>query len=54
MHHVVDYRLPLPIVKKQVGHRSLKTTSLYLKPSTEKVAEEYEKVKEKKFNHFPT
>ena len=47
MHHVVDHGLPLPIVQKQVGHRSLKTTSIYLRPSTEKIAEEYEKVKNK-------
>ena len=45
MHHVIDHGLPLPIVQKQVGHRSLKTTSVYLRPSTEKIAEEYEKVK---------
>ena len=45
MHHIVDHGLPLPIVQKQVGHRSLKTTSIYLRPSTEKIAEEYEKVK---------
>jgi len=43
MHYTIDYKLPLPIVQKQVGHRSLKTTSIYLKPSTEKVAEAYEK-----------
>ena len=47
MHHVIDHGLPLPIVQKQVGHRSLKTTSVYLRPSTEKIAEEYEKVKKK-------
>lgn len=47
MHHAVDHGLPLPIVQKQVGHRSLKTTSLYLRPSTEKIAEEYEKVKKR-------
>ena len=53
MHHVVDYGLALPIVQKQVGHRSLKTTSIYLRPSTEKIAEEYEKVKRKQdFNNL--
>jgi len=41
MHYVVDRGLPLPIVQKQVGHRSLKTTSVYLRPSTEKIAEAY-------------
>jgi len=41
MHYVVDRGVPLPIVQKQVGHRSLKTTSVYLAPSATKVAEAY-------------
>ena len=41
LHYVVDRGLPLPIVQKQVGHRSLKTTSVYLSPSTEKMAQVY-------------
>lgn len=41
MHYVVDRGVPLPIVQKQVGHRSLKTTSVYLSPSTEKMAHAY-------------
>jgi integrase len=41
MHYVVDRGLPLPIVQKQVGHRSLKTTSMYLSASTEKMAQAY-------------
>jgi integrase len=45
MHHIHDYKLPLPIVQKQVGHRTLKGTSAYLKPSEEAVAEAYESVK---------
>ena len=45
MHHAIDHGLSLPIIQKQVGHRSLKTTSIYLKPSTEKIAQEYEKMK---------
>ena len=40
-HYVIDKKLPLPIVRKQVGHRNLKTTSVYLQPSTEKMAEVY-------------
>jgi integrase len=40
-HYVIDRKLPLPIVQKQVGHRSLKTTSVYLSPSTEKMAQAY-------------
>lgn len=41
MNYVVDRGLPLPIVQKQVGHRSLKTTSVYLSASTEKMAQAY-------------
>jgi integrase len=41
MAYVVDRKVPLPIVQKQVGHKSLKTTSVYLQPSTEKMAEAY-------------
>ncbi len=41
MHYVVDRGLPLPIVQKQVGHRSFKTTSVYLSASTEKMAQAY-------------
>lgn len=41
MHYVVDRGVPLPVVQKQVGHRSLKTTSVYLAPSTEKMAQAY-------------
>jgi integrase len=41
MTYVVDKGIPLPIVQKQVGHRSLKTTSVYLSPSTEKIAKAY-------------
>ena len=41
MHYVVDRGLPLPIVQKQVGHRNLKTTSVYLSASTEKMARAY-------------
>jgi len=45
--YVVDRKVPLPIVQKQVGHRSLKTTSVYLSPSTEKMAQAYGAVREK-------
>lgn len=40
-HYVIDRKLPLPIVQKQVGHRSLKTTSVYLSPSTERMGQAY-------------
>lgn len=44
MHHIHVYRLPLAVVQKQVGHRSLKGTTAYLKPSSEAVARAYESV----------
>jgi len=47
MTYVVDRKVPLPIVQKQVGHRSLKTTSVYLQPSTEKMAQAYGAAREK-------
>jgi len=43
--YIIDKKLPLPIVQKQVGHRSLKTTSIYLQPSSEKIAEAYSVVR---------
>jgi integrase len=43
--YVVDKQVPLPIVQKQVGHRSLKTTSVYLQPSTERMAQAYRKAR---------
>ena len=39
--YIVDKKVPLPIVQKQIGHKNLKTTSVYLKPSTEKMAQAY-------------
>jgi len=45
MTYVVDRKVPLPIVQKQVGHRSLKTTSVYLSPSTEKMAQAYKQAR---------
>jgi len=44
MHYIHVHKLPLPIVQKQVGHRTLKATSVYLNPSDEAVAEAYESV----------
>ena len=41
MNYVHLYKLPLPVVQKQVGHKSLKTTSVYLRPSDEQVGEAY-------------
>ena len=47
IHYVIDRGLPLPIVQKQVGHRSLKTTSVYLSASTEKMAEAYQTARQR-------
>jgi integrase len=44
-HNVVDRKIPLPIVQKQIGHSNLKTTSIYLKPSSEKIAQVYEQAR---------
>jgi len=44
MHYAVDRGLSLPIVQKQVGHHSLKSTSVYLAPSTQVIAEAYRNV----------
>jgi integrase/recombinase XerD len=44
MHYIHVYKLPLPIVQKQVGHRTLRATSVYLNPSEEAVAEAYDGV----------
>ena len=46
-HNIVDRGVPLPIVQKQLGHKSLKTTSVYLQPSTESMAEAYRQAREK-------
>jgi integrase len=43
MHHIHVHKLPLPIVQKQVGHRTLKATSVYLNPSDEAVADAYDR-----------
>jgi integrase/recombinase XerD len=47
MHHIHNHKLPLPIVQKQVGHRTLRATSVYLNPSDEAVSEAYRAIKEK-------
>jgi len=44
-YYVVDKKVPLPMVQKQVGHRNLKTTSVYLSPSTEKMAQAYKQAR---------
>ena len=42
MHYIHTYKLPLSIVQKQVGHRTLKATSVYLNPSDEAVGNAYQ------------
>ena len=46
MHYIHIYKLPLPVVQKQVGHRSLKATSVYLNPSEELVAQAYSEARQ--------
>jgi integrase len=41
IHYILVYKLPLPIVQKQVGHKTLKATSVYLRPSDEHVGQAY-------------
>lgn len=45
MAHIHVYKLPLPIVQKQVGHRTLKATSVYLNPSDEAVGDAYNAIR---------
>jgi integrase len=45
MHYVHVYKLPLPIVQKQVGHTTLRATSVYLRPSDEHVGIAYDQVR---------
>ena len=52
--YVVDRKVPLPIVQKQVGHRSLKTTSVYLAPSAEKMAQAYSMARQNHENQHET
>jgi site-specific recombinase XerD len=47
MSYVVDRKVPLPIVQKQIGHLSLKTTSVYLQPQSEAIAQAYQAAREK-------
>ena len=47
MHYVHIHKLPIAVVQKQVGHTSLKTTSVYLNPSDEAVGQAYEETRRK-------
>ena len=46
MAYVHVYKVPLPVVQKQVGHRSLRSTSVYLNPSDELVAQAYSEARQ--------
>lgn len=45
MHYVHVCKLPLPIVQKQVGHTTLRATSVYLRPSDEHVGQAYDQAR---------
>ena len=45
MHYVHVHKLPLSIVQKQVGHKTLAATSVYLRPSDEQVGQAYQEVR---------
>lgn len=45
MHYINIYKVPVPIVQKQVGHRELETTMIYCEPTDEIVGKEYEKAR---------
>ena len=47
MNYIHVHKLPIAVVQKQVGHTSLKTTSVYLNPSEEAVADAYRAVHRK-------
>ena len=51
MHYIHVHKLPIAVVQKQVGHTSLKTTSVYLNPSEEAVAEAYADARQKVVSH---
>ena len=42
MHYIHIYKLPVPIVQKQVGHTTLDATMLYCRPTDEFVGESYQ------------
>jgi len=47
MHYVHNFKVPLSIVQKQVGHQSLKTTGIYLQASEEEVGGVYAEARAK-------
>ncbi len=53
MLYIHYHKLPLPIVQKQVGHRSLRSTSVYLNPSDEAVSEAYSDAQVRSLKSLP-
>jgi integrase len=47
IHYIHEYKLPIAVVQKQVGHRSISSTSVYLNPSEGAVADAYRQVQGK-------
>jgi integrase len=45
MHAIHDYHIPVPIVQKQVGHKTLDATMAYCQPSDEMVGKYYEQAR---------
>ena len=45
MHYIHIYKLPVPIVQRQVGHTTLDATMTYCRPSDEFVGESYRKAR---------
>jgi len=45
MHAIHVYKIPVPIVQKQVGHKTLEATMAYCRPTDEMVAEYYRKAR---------
>lgn len=41
-HHIHLYKIPIPLVQQQVGHKSLQTTMIYCRPTRAMVRDEYE------------
>ena len=44
MHYIHIHKLAVPIVQRQVGHKTLKATMVYCKPNDEMIREEYGRV----------
>ena len=45
MHALHEYKIPVPIVQRQVGHRTLDATMTYCRPTDEMIGQYYEKAR---------